>query len=245
MKLLFYREVRILQKRRSSMKKYKLFMILLLILIIAYPVSASAPEGIWIRDKVRYSFLTPDQESIFNRATEKQAGIEFTPVALLAERNIGGMEYVYLCKAAAVVQPSKKYWFVLTAYKSMNDRVTLRCTRRIRLRSIATNKDPRRGTSEDGFRIIPVMYEPAALSDSAGEVFIKGTENYAGYNLRPIALLGTQEVNGKNYKFLCYGTGVGTNRSSRDIFVLDIYEHPSGLCTLKSCEPMNLRMYVY
>lgn len=229
------------------MKKYKLFMVLLLIMIIAFPVSASAPEGIWIRDKVRYSFLTPNQESIFNRATEKQAGAEFTPVALLAERNIGGMEYVYLCKAAAVVQPSKKYWFVLAAYKSLNDRVAVRCTKRIRLRSIATSKEPRRGTSDDGFRIIPVMYEPAALSDSAREVFIKGTEDYAGYNLRPIALLATQEVNGKNYKFLCYGTGtgVGTSRLSRDIFVLDIYEHPSGLCSLKSCEPMDLKMYVY
>ena len=52
------------------------------------------------------------------------------------------MEYVYLCKAAAVVKPSIKYWFILTAYKSLNDRVTLQCTRRIRLSSIATNKKP-------------------------------------------------------------------------------------------------------
>ena len=85
------------------------------------------------------------------------------------------------------------------------------------------------------------------MSDNTREVFGKGTENYFEYNLKPIALLGTQEMNGKNYKFLCYGTGtgVGTSRLSRDIFVLDIYEHPSGLCSLKSCEPMDLKMYVY
>ena len=59
------------------MKKCKLVMILLLILLIAFPVPASASAGGWKVIKARYSFLTPDQEIIFNRATEKQVGVEF------------------------------------------------------------------------------------------------------------------------------------------------------------------------
>ena len=217
------------------MKKCKLFMILLLILLIAFPVSASASVGGWKVIKARYSFLTPDQEIIFNRATEKQVGVEFKPVALLAEQVVAGMNYVYLCQVTSVVPAPKKVWLVLTAYKSLQKltRSPTTCSRR--LRSIATSKEPRRGTSDDGFRIIPVMYEPAALSDSAREVFIKGTEDYAGYNLRPIALLGTLAVGGKDYRFLCYGTGTGTNAATRDIFAVDIYKDLNGNCRVISC----------
>ena len=40
------------------------------------------------------------------------------------------------------------------------------------------------------------------MSDNAREVFGKGTENYFEYNLKPIALLGTPEMNGKNNQLI-------------------------------------------
>ena len=230
------------------MKKCKLFMILLLILLIAFPVSASASVGGWKVIKARYSFLTPDQEIIFNRATEKQVGVEFKPVALLAEQVVAGMNYVYLCQVTSVVPAPKKVWLVLTAYKSLQNSVVLESAGRISISSIYTKDNPRNSFSDGGLRIIPVKNELGVLSASASEVFFKGTEgteDYAGYNLRPIALLGTLAVGGKDYRFLCYGTGTGTNAATRDIFVVDIYKDLNGNCRVISCEPVDLEKYMY
>ena len=230
------------------MKKCKLFMILLLILLIAFPVSASASAGGWKVIKARYSFLTPDQEIIFNRATEKQVGVEFKPVALLAEQVVAGMNYVYLCQVTPSVlttKTTKKAWLILTAYKSLQNSVVLESAGRISISSIYTKNNPRNSFSDGGLRIIPVKNELGVLSASASEVFFKGTENYDGYDLRPIALLGTLAVGGKDYRFLCYGTGTGTNAATRDIFVVDIYKDLNGNCRVISCEPVNLEKYMY
>ena len=227
------------------MKKCKLFMILLLILLIAFPVSASASVGGWKVIKARYSFLTPDQEIIFNRATEKQVGVEFKPVALLAEQVVAGMNYVYLCQVTSVVPAPKKVWLVLTAYKSLQNSVVLESAGRISISGIYTKNNPRNSFSDGGLRIIPVKHELGALSASASEVFFKGTENYVGYDLRPIALLGTLAVGGKDYRFLCYGTGTGTNAAIKDIFVVDIYKDLNGNCRVISCKPVNLEKYMY
>lgn len=66
-----------------------------------------------------------------------------------------------------------------------------------------------------------IKNKSAALSKGARKVFKKGAEKYVGYDLRPVALLGTQVVAGKNFKFLCYGTG----KAGSDLFVVDIYQN--------------------
>ena len=215
-----------------------------LILLMTVPVSAATASGGWTVAKARYSFLTSGQETIFNKAVSKQAGVSYEPVALLAKQVVAGTNYVFLCQGTTVTAKPARAWYILTASKSLKNKVTLRSVKMIRLSSIKTNRNPRKGTSDGGLQIVSVKNKPEALSASARTVFRKGTKNYVGYDLRPIALLGTQVVKGKNYRFLCYGAGLGTNSSSKDIFVVDIYKDLNGKCVVSSCKPVKLEKYV-
>ena len=226
------------------MKKFKLFMILSLILLITLPVSAAASPGGWTVAKVRHSFLTSGQEKIFNKAVDKLVGVKYEPAALLAKQTVAGTNYVFLCQGTTVTAKSTKDWYILTASKSLKNKVTLRSVKKIKLSSIKTNKNPRTVTLDGGLQIVPVKNKPETLSASARKVFRNGTKNYVGYNLRPIALLGTQVVAGKNYRFLCYAAGIGTNAASKDIFVVDIYKDVKGKCSVSSCRSMKLEEYV-
>ena len=226
------------------MKKIRLFMILSFILLTTLPVSAATASGGWTVAKARYSFLTPVQEDIFNRAVDKAVGVSYEPVALLAKQVVAGTNYVFLCQGTTVTAKPTKAWYILTASRSLKNKVTLRSVKKIRLSSIKTNKAPRKGNSDGGLQIVPIKNKTKALSASARTVFRKGTRDYVGYDLRPIALLGTQVVRGKNYRFLCYGTGIGTNSASKDIFVVDIYKDLNGKCSVSSCKPVKLEKYV-
>ena len=63
---------------------------------------------------------------------------------------------------------------------------------------------------------------------------------HAGYELRPISLLGTQVVAGQNYRFLCYGAGP----AGKDLFVVDIYRNVKGKCSISSCKSLDLEKYI-
>ena len=223
-------------------------MILSLILVAfsipTLSVSAAASSGGWTVTKARYSFLTSGQEKIFNKAVDKQVGVSYEPVALLATQVVAGKNYVFLCQGTTVTAKPKKAWYILTASKSLKNKVTLRSVKKITLSSIKTARNPRKGTSDGGLSIVLVKNKPQALSASARSVFRKGTEDYVGYDLRPIALLGTQVVKGANYRFLCCGAGFGSNSASKDIFVVDIYKDVNRKCSVSSCKPLKLEKYM-
>jgi len=140
-----------------------------------------------------------------------------------------------------VTAKPRKSWYILTANKALNNKVSLLSTEKMKVSSIKTNKKPRTSDLDGGLEIVKIKNKSAALSKSARKVFKQGTKKYKKYELRPIALLGTQIVAGKNYRFLCYGTG---SKKVKDIFVVDLYKNLNGKCSVKSCKALNLEEYV-
>ena len=210
-----------------------------IMLTVSTSASAATPGG-WSVSKARYSFLNKSQKKIFNKATKKLTGVSYQPAALLARQTVAGTNYVFLCQGKTVTAKPVKAWYILTASKSLNNRIALRSVKKIKISSIKTSENPRSATLDGGLQIVNIKNKSAALSKSVRKVFRKGTAKYVGYELRPVALLGTQVVSGKNYRFLCFGTGY----AGSDLFVVDIYQNTNGKCSLESCKALNLEKYV-
>ena len=228
-------------KKTMNVKAVVVLCTLFVTIMLAFSTSAlAATAGGWSVSKANYSFLNTSQKKIFNKAAKKLTGVSYKPVALLAKQTVAGTNYVFLCQGTTVTAKPSKAWYILTAFESLKKKVSLKSIEKLKVSSIKTNKNPRSATLDGGLQIVNIKNKSAALSKNPRKAFKKGIEKYVGYELRPIALLGTQVVAGKNYRFLCFGTGY----AGRDLFVIDIYQNTKGKCSLKSCKPLNLEKYV-
>lgn len=228
-------------KAKRSTKTIALVLAFAMVLTftVFMPVSAKTSGG-WSVSKARYSFLNKDQKVTFKKAINEMTGVSYKPVAVLAKQVVAGTNYIYLAQGKTVTAKPKSAWYILSAYKALDNEVSLNSSKKINLSKIKTNKNPRTETTSGGLEIVKVKKSAKALSKKAWKVFKKGTKKYVGYSLRPITLLGTQIVAGKNYRFLCYASG----HAGKDIFVVDIYENLKGKCKITLNEPLNLEGYL-
>ena len=215
------------------------FLLLLTVVTTAVP-SFAATAGGWTVSKARYSFMTSGQEKIFNKAIKGLTGVNYKPTALLARQVVAGTNYAFLCQGTTVTKNPVRAWYILNVNKNTKNKISLLSIKKIKISSVKVNKNPRKGTADGGLKLVAFKNKPEALSQSVLKIFTKGTQKYVGYELRPISLLGTQVTAGKNYKFLCYGTGY----AGKDLFVVDIYKNVNGKCSVSSCKPLNLEKYV-
>ena len=226
-------------KKRSKFAAVMGFLFLLAVITTAVPTFAATAGG-WSVSTARYSFLTSGQEKIFNKAVKGLTGVTYKPVALLAKQVVAGTNYVFLCQGTTVTAKPVKAWYILKANKDLKKKVSLLSVKKIKLSSVKVSKNPRQGAIDGGLTITAFKNKPEALSKSVLKIFSEGIKEYVGFQLRPITLLGTQVVAGKNYRFLCYGTGY----AGKDLFVVDIFKDLEGKCSISSCNPLNLEKYV-
>jgi hypothetical protein len=218
------------------MKKLLVPLLILCVLISSMPVFAGT-VGDWKTNKP--ATVMQDQDKIFKKATKEIVGVTYKPVALLARQVVSGTNYVYLCYGTTVSKKRVSSWYILSANKNLNNKVSLNSIEKIDIEDIKTSVKPRTETSVGGYEILPVRKKPFTLPANARKAFIKATKSYSEYDLSPIALLGTQLVAGTNYRILCYGKG-----KTSDLFVVDIYQKPSGKSSITSCKAFDLEAYV-
>jgi hypothetical protein len=205
-------------------------------LISSMPVFAST-VGDWKINKP--TSVISVQDKIFKKAIKDIDGVTYKPVALLARQVVSGTNYVYLCYGTTVSKKRVSSWYIISAYKNLDNKVSLNSIEKINIEDIKTSVKPRTETLSGGYEILPVRKKPLTLPAKARKAFKKATKSYSEYNFSPIALLGTQLVAGTNYRILCYGKG-----KTSDLFIVDIYQKPSGKSTITSCKAFNLEAYV-
>ena len=216
-------------------------LLILGMLAMGKPVDAKASKsGGWSISKASYSFVTKGQKKIFKKAVNGLTGVSYKPVALLAEQTVAGTNYVYLCQGTTTSAKASKAWYILTASKDLKKKVSLRSVKKINIASIKTSENPRTKTTAGGLVIKSVKNQPKALPKDARKAFKDAVKTYTGYELRPIALVGTQVVAGSNYRIICYGK----NAKTKDLFVVTVYKDLSGKSSIASCKPLKLEMYV-
>lgn len=62
---------------------------------------------------------TDEQKAIFAKATETMTGMEYTPVRLLGQQVVAGMNYRFLCKGRATVPGTEEVWAILEVYQDL------------------------------------------------------------------------------------------------------------------------------
>jgi hypothetical protein len=218
------------------MKKLLVPLLILCMLISSMPVFAGT-VGDWKTSKPTHVITVEDK--VFKKATKDLDGVSYKPVALLARQVVAGTKYAYLCYGTTMSKKRTSSWYILSAYKNQNNKVSLNSIEKINIADINTSDNPRTETLVGGYQILPVRKRPFTLPAKARKAFITATKSYSKYGLSPIALLGTQLVAGTNYRILCYGKD-----KVADLFVVDIYQEPSGKSTVTSCKAFNLEAYV-
>ena len=81
----------------------------------------------------------------------------------------------------------------------------------------------------------------AMLKDAqARKALEKGMEEYTGYEVKPLALLGTQVVAGTNYCILGYGSTV-TLTPKNNLCLAYVYEDLAGKCEITKIKTIHLK----
>ena len=84
-------------------------------------VSADYPEGLdggW--SEISDYKMTESANKAFNKSVETLTGAEYSPIALLANQVVAGMNYKILCEAKATVPDAQPYYVIITVYADLD-----------------------------------------------------------------------------------------------------------------------------
>lgn len=196
--------------------------------------------GAWSLNKKVYNNLSKTEKQVFRKATKKLTGVSYKPTAVIATQVVAGTNYAYLCLRKTVTSKPKYDWCVVKIYQNLKGKAKIISVRKINIKSVKTRSESIKGqsggwTSPDG--VITGTTVPADAKkafDAAGGICEGGT-------MSTIALLATQTVAGKNYKYLCRGTAAD---GTTDTYVVVVYQDPSGKASITSCAVFDLLAYI-
>lgn len=209
------------------------------------PSTPSSQEvvGGWEATDVCVTKLSEEEQAIFDKALEGLVGVGYTPVQVLATQLVSGTNYAYLAVGETVTATPEKNYYVITVYADLNGGAELTNIHKIDSSDLHTKEDREYETSVGGWEVVPVS-EPGALPDAELQgKFEEATAQLMGVTLQPVAVLGTQLVNGTNYSILCSGNAVVPNPVSK-LYVLTMNVALDGKVEVLSNELVDLEYYL-
>ena len=191
------------------------------------------------------SQLTDDERAIFDKALEGLLGASYEPAAVIATQLVAGTNLAYLCTTTPVVPNGQPHWTIVVVYKDLQGNASLKSVMDLDLANIVTMTSIDSTPAVGAWEIVDPSAKPAMLpTEKAQAAFDNATRDFTGVGLHPIALLGTQLVNGTNYKVLCAGQMVTGAEPATALFVVDIYEDLEGNAMITDNEVLDLLEYV-
>ena len=188
--------------------------------------------------------LTEDDKAIFDKAMEGFTGVGYEPAAVLATQLVSGKNYAYLCKATPVTSKPIPHWAVVVIYQNLQGEASVSNVTEIDLTNpnVKDNVDTAAAVGAweitlPGGKPIMMPYEDAQVA------FDTASQKYVGVDLKPLSLLGTQVVAGKNYKYLCYGETV-TETPVSALYIVDVYQDLEGNAEITNCAVLDLLSYI-
>lgn len=92
----------------------------------------------------------------------------------------------------------------------------------------------------DGGWSVKTSASALTIDKQAKRALTKAMKEYTGYELKPLALLGTQMVAGMNYCFLCYGNTV-TQKPVHSLCKAYVYEDLNGKAEITGIKEIPLK----
>ena len=136
--------------------------------------------------------LTDEVRAAFEKAMEGLVGVDYTPVALLREQVVAGMNYAILCRAKAVTPEAEETWAIVTVYADLQGGA-----------KVLGIEDSEAKTNINELMGGWFAAESPVVTEEAKAAFDKANETITGVAYTPVALVSTQVVAGTNYCILC------------------------------------------
>lgn len=197
-------------------------------------------NGGWtIADVGRIELSEPDAQA-FDKAMEVLVGEQYTAVQVLATQVVSGLNRAYLAYGSVAGEPGG--WYIITVYEDLNGNAELKSISHIDVVEVlTTNEDS--GDLLGGWEVKGTGKAGSLGSAEAQASFDKALEGLMGVGYNPIQLLGTQVVEGTNYRALALGTVPG-NEDHPGLYVITWYEDLAGDSTITSIEKLDLLSYI-
>ena len=211
------------KERKDDMKKR--FIPVLVFIIACMMCSSVFARGNWKINKKTSSYLTAGEKTDFNEALKGFSGVSYTPVFRIADQVVAGKNTAYFCKAVTVTK--KPVMVDLSC--AQND---LEIMSHALERGLKIDHDNIRKLGGDG-----------TVLRAARKIFQKAKKKYVGVDLTALTLLGTQAVNGKNYRYLCQGKSAD-KEGTVCLYVVDVLQKTSGKCSITNCDVIDVPGYL-
>ena len=205
---------------------------------------AAAPQtvGGWEIAGETGSALPAEVQEAFDKAAADYEGGELTPVALVGQQVVAGMNYMILCKTASGTADAKPGYQMAVLYRDLQGNARITGVTDFVIGDYAGKEDPGpKAEPVAGGWSVPGDAPEAVLPEDAGNAFAKAAEKHLGNQLTPLAYLGSQLVSGRNYALLCRSTLV-TAEPVSSVQLVIVYEDLQGnakftsICTLDPAE---------
>ena len=204
--------------------------------------NAEAVTGGWEMHDNEASVLPENVQTAFDKAVEIFTGSELKPVAYVASQVVAGTNYMILCEATTTTEtPAISYQMVIV-YSDTDGNAEIKQIKEFDLAAYTEGEGSEISNEKlaGGWEIAEDR-SSVVIPQEAKDAFDKATENLDGNELEPMALLGTQVVNGTNYAFLCFST-LQTEETINGVQVVTVNADTDGnagisnICTVDPAE---------
>lgn len=212
--------------------------------------------GSWKTNTQAESHVTDDQKATFNKAVNSssngvaaesttdsasgsQAGngqnADAQPIAVVASQVTSGTNYAYLGYKDGT-------WCVFEIAVDTDGNPTLVSTHNVDVANVQTTDATSGDVLPGGWAASDAetgTLEPKEVADAFSQAMGKWT----GVSLKPIALLGSQVVDGTNYRILCAGSAVAP-KANTQLYVATINVDANGTASVSDVSGLNLGGYL-
>ena len=208
---------------------------LLLVLFVAFLLvgcTEETPEkenklGSWELNTNVSNTIPSKEGDIFKKAVEKYTGAELEPIAYLGSQVVAGTNHMYLCKSTTTTEKPVVSFKVVIVYENLEGEAEITAVEDFDIERYA-NVDIDNGSEAlSGGWTASSEGGENALTEEEREMFNSATEELLGVYYKPIVVLGTQVVSGKNYAVLSVAETV-TETPVYKMSVVTIYKDTAG-----------------
>ncbi len=218
-----------------------LFVLFAVVLLTGCGKKEEEPEkkavvGGWELNTAVTNTLMRDEGEVFKKAVANYTDYTLEAIGYLGSQVVAGTNHMYLCKATKDNETTFK---VVVVYEDLEGKAEVKTVKDFNIENYA-NKDIDKANDEaaGGWAASSECGENK-LTEEERDMFSRATEKLLGIDYKPVEVLATQLVSGKNYAVLAVGATV-TENPIYNIYVVTIYKNISGESEVISVAKLNL-----
>lgn len=203
---------------------------------------SSAALGGWTAYTDYVQIIDENEKALFEKAVEKLLGVNYTPVQVIATQTVSGKNYAFLAATETVTAEPKKGFAIVTVYEDTNGNAEVLAVNEIDPVNVMTKDNADDPNVLGGWEVTDTG-KVAGIGADAEAALSEALNGFTGVNLKPIVTLGTQTVNGTNFRYLCRGSAV-TENPVMTLYVTTVTKGSDGKCTITENQVFDLVSYV-